>query len=771
MQLFRQHNSLRRQEVRRALPKEPPSWLAWTRRKDVLWAILLAVTLGAIAGLTALRAQHRLNYAEGQIVSDSIVARAEFKARNEAATETAKKAAAAREPSVYSPNPAFISFVQDQFNYLASKATDPNVADARQFPASLEMKPEALTRLRSFFAGNGLPQEQWLGLTQQFRDDLLTLAILTPDRALIERNEKNPAYKIVIQHPLGDLEVVRSEILSVDDTIAIRERIDSKAAKLFSPLLPRVIAALISQNTNPTYVFNEEETKLCKQRASDREPVVEKTFRENDVIVAAGRRINAADIELLELERAAYDTKIDQQNPWMPWISGTGLVGLIMLVSASFWAYILVYNPRIAANPMRGIAFTGLVLLAQTAAVSATLAYPRLLFLTATLPTLISGVVLAIAYDRRFALTVGALHTLLIMISLNLPATFGFVLLAGLATAISQLNEVRSRSKLPLTGLWSGLAMALAVFVTGFAARRLDINASLLDSCKEIGHDALFALTTGLAVGLIVQGLLPLIERLFRVTTAMTLKELNETTLPLLRRLAQEAPGTYQHSLRIADMAEAAAQTIGADGLLCRVGAMYHDVGKINKPHYFVENQAGGPNRHEKLSPAMSVLIIMGHVKDGVEMAREYRLPQSIRQFIETHHGTTLVEYFYHAAKQQRGAQDEPAPSEFEFRYAGPKPQTREAAIIMICDGVEGAARAMAEPTHAKLEQLVHNMSQKRLADGQFDECNITLQELNKVVHSIVKTLAAMYHGRIAYPQDADPPQVENEVRPVTAAS
>lgn len=771
MQIFRQHNSLRRQEVRRALPKDPPPWLAWTRRKDVLWAILLAVTLGTVAGLTALGAQHRFKYAEGQIVSETIVARAKFNARNEAATEAAKKAAEAREPSVYSPNPAFVAFVNDQFAYLARKATDPSVVDAKQFPASLEMKPEALTRLRSFFAGNGLPQEQWIGLVQQFRDDLLTMAIITPDRADIERDEKNPAYKIVIQHPLGELEVVRREILSTDDAIAIRERIDSKAAKLFAPLLPRVVVALVSQNTNPTYVFNEEETKLRKQAAAEREPVIEKTFHENDAIVPAGKRLTSSDSELLDLESAAYDAKVVQKNAWMPWVSGAGLVGLMMLVSASFWVYILAYNPRIAANPMRGIAFTGLVLLAQTAAVSATLAYPRLLFLTATLPTLMTGVVLAIAYDRRFALAVGALHTLLIMISLNLPAAFGFVLLAGLATAISQLDEVRNRSKLPLTGLESGLAMALAVLVTGFATRRLDVNASLLDSLKEISHDALIALTTGLAVGLIVQGLLPLIERLFRVTTAMTLKELNETTLPLLRRLAQEAPGTFQHSLRIADMAEAAAREIGADGLLCRVGAMYHDIGKVNKPHYFVENQAGGPNRHEKLSPAMSVLIIMGHVKDGVEMAREYRLPQSIRQFIETHHGTTLVEYFYHAARQQRGAQDEPAPSEFEFRYGGPKPQTREAAILMICDGVEGAARAMAEPTPAKLEQLVHNMAQKRLADGQFDECSITLQELNKVVQSIVKTLAAMYHGRIAYPQDSAVPRAEADARPAIAAS
>src|SRR5690606_27194625 len=175
-------------------------------------------------------------------------------------------------------------------------------------------------------------------------------------------------------------------------------------------------------------------------------------------------------------------------------------------------------------------------------------------------------------------------------------------------------------------------------------------------------------------------------------------------------------------------------------------------------PAYFVENQGGGPNRHNKLSPAMSLLIIVGHVKDGIEMAREYGLPSLVRHFSESHHGTTLVEYFFHAARQQRDAQGAAAPTEFEYRYPGPKPQTREAAILMICDGVEGAARALSEPTPVRLEQVVHTMAQKRLQDGQFDECNLTLQELHRIEQSMIKTLCAIYHGRIKYPSAANAP-------------
>jgi len=182
----------------------------------------------------------------------------------------------------------------------------------------------------------------------------------------------------------------------------------------------------------------------------------------------------------------------------------------------------------------------------------------------------------------------------------------------------------------------------------------------------------------------------------------------------------------------------------------------------MNKPEYFVENQTGGPNKHDKLSPAMSLLLVVGHVKDGLELAREFKLPRSIQHFIESHHGTTLVEFFYHRAK--RRAQDESVdeneetqiPDEFEYRYHGPKPRTREAAILMIADAVESATRAMSDPSHSRIEALVRTIANKRLMDGQFDDCEITLKDLNLICESISRTVASMYHGRIAYPGGAE---------------
>ena len=253
--------------------------------------------------------------------------------------------------------------------------------------------------------------------------------------------------------------------------------------------------------------------------------------------------------------------------------------------------------------------------------------------------------------------------------------------------------------------------------------------------------------------GLLMTSLLPFVERLFDVQTEISLLELADVAHPLLQELVRRAPGTYNHSINVASIAEAATDAIGANGLLVRVGAYFHDIGKMLKPGYFIENQGENSNRHEALMPAMSTLIIIAHVKDGADLARQHHLPQSMIDFILQHHGTTLVEFFYDRASQlsqrdpDRGTVDEGS-----YRYPGPKPQTKEAAVLMVADAVESAARTLVDPTPARIENLVHSIALKRLLDGQFDECCLTLQELRTVEESLIKSLAAVYHGRIKYP-------------------
>jgi putative nucleotidyltransferase with HDIG domain len=352
--------------------------------------------------------------------------------------------------------------------------------------------------------------------------------------------------------------------------------------------------------------------------------------------------------------------------------------------------------------------------------------------------------ILCIAYDQRFAVGIASIHALMVTIGLDQRVGFLVVLWIGLLSACMLLNDIRSRIKLIEVGGVAAIAMMLACGALGLIA--LDNRWFILTNCG-------YTFLAGLASGFLMLGTLPFIEKAFRITTSMTLLELADASHPLLRRLAIEAPGTYSHSLQVATLAEAAAEAIGANSLLCRVSAYYHDVGKINKPDYFVENQQQGQqNRHINLTPSVSFLIIKGHVMDGIEMAREYTLPTSLFPFIQQHHGTTLVEYFFNAARNdQKQKGEETEVSDTEFRYPGPKPRTREVAILMLSDAAESATRCMKEPTAGRIEALVHELSMKRLLDGQFDECDLTLRDLDRVEKSLTKTLLSIYHGRLAY--------------------
>jgi putative nucleotidyltransferase with HDIG domain len=357
---------------------------------------------------------------------------------------------------------------------------------------------------------------------------------------------------------------------------------------------------------------------------------------------------------------------------------------------------------------------------------------------------------LALTSRRGPAYAGAGLLAVLLTLATAQGSAFLAMLLAISLILFYGLHTVRNRGRIiavgALAALGGGLAAQLAGALDGQTWRFVFWNQTL------------WAMLTTLAAAFLIEGLLPGIERLFAVTTSMTLLEWCDPNKPLLRMLAAESPGTYNHSLLVGTLANAAAEAIGANALLARCGAYYHDIGKTNKPEYFVENQAVGMgSRHDRLSPAMSHLIIIGHVKDGLAMAREYALPTALHAFIPEHHGTCLVEYFYHAATRARRP-DDPEVSDEQFRYPGPKPQSRETAIVMLCDGVEGAVRAMTEPTPNRIEDTVARIVDKRLMDGQLDECDLTFRELATIRQSLVKSLCSIYHARITYPSETEEP-------------
>jgi len=259
-----------------------------------------------------------------------------------------------------------------------------------------------------------------------------------------------------------------------------------------------------------------------------------------------------------------------------------------------------------------------------------------------------------------------------------------------------------------------------------------------------------FAFMGGVGAGIVTAGIAPLVEIAFGYTTDIKLLELANLDQPILRRLMIEAPGTYHHSVIVGTMVEAAASEIDANPLLAKVCGYYHDIGKINKPLYFIENQTNGVNRHDKLAPSMSSLILISHIKDGVEIARKNKLGHDIINTIRQSHGTSLISFFYEKAKQLKG---EDAINIDDFRYPGPKAQTREAGLVMLSDIVEAASRTLANPTPSKIQGLVQNLINKAFSDGQLDECELTLKDLNKIAKSFYKILSGIHHHRIEYPE------------------
>ncbi|MDD3276046.1 MAG: HDIG domain-containing protein, partial [Kiritimatiellales bacterium] len=324
------------------------------------------------------------------------------------------------------------------------------------------------------------------------------------------------------------------------------------------------------------------------------------------------------------------------------------------------------------------------------------------------------------------------------------------VLVLGLLVSVAAIyttRDVKRRTALFRAGFWIGAVKILFALIMAV----LD-KTSWQILMPQLG----IALLCGLASALLAMLLIPLFEHLFKITTDISLLELSDLSHPLLQSLAINAPGTYHHSLMMASLAQNAAEAIGANGLMLRVCAYFHDIGKLVKPGFFSENIQFTENPHDELTPSMSTLVIVSHIKEGVTLAKKYKLPQVIIDGIEQHQGTSLVSVFYHRAKtqQKEAVSGQPAINDEDFRYAGPRPQTREMAILMLADGCEAASRSLEKPTPVRITNLISDIFESRLRDGQLDECTLTLSELNKIKQAFIFSLTNMLHGRVAYPKN-----------------
>ncbi len=339
-----------------------------------------------------------------------------------------------------------------------------------------------------------------------------------------------------------------------------------------------------------------------------------------------------------------------------------------------------------------------------------------------------------------------------------------FSLVCGFV-AVYLTHDMRRRSRLVRAGLFVGLTAA----GLGCAMGAIPLfNPAAGNGWNLIGMEFLTAIFVAALTAMVVSGILPILESLFGITTALSWLEMADLNHPLMKRMTLEAPGTYHHCLVLANLSEAAAESIGANGTKCRACSYFHDIGKLNKPDYFIENSDGTHNPHDELTPTMSALVIMAHVKDGVDLALKHRLNKEIIDVIREHHGTSLIYYFYHRALKlkedveeqvrQGKAREEDVPevSESGFRYPGPRPRSKESAVISLADAVESASRSLVKPTPQRIEQLIEEITDSRLREDQLDECELTLHDIAVIKKSFAATLRSMMHNRIAYPKKDD---------------
>lgn len=592
--------------------------------------------------------------------------------------------------------------------------------------------------------------ERIAGLLAEFQQLLQVLdepGIIDP--GTFERRQLSPGQRLAVEHDDTDTAV----IAGVGDVhLETMMKPGGRIAATWEsvPLLTTIqssIESWLAARVEPTLTYDRPRTLEALREARDNVDVVYEKWYHGQVLVGPGELIGEEELELLHDEYA----EAEEQVPLYLRLIRTGTVVLMMIVLAVInGAYLIRNEPGLVHSYSRLSVYLGAMIVAVGLGCWST---QTPVLRAEVIPVVVMAMIFAVAYNQIMGALTAMTISLLLTLATSGELTEFVVLISVSATAVILLSRVPSRSTLVKVGFVTGVAFFVVDCGMGvLESQSLDI----IWSDGQLISEACKGAAWCLGAGFLVAGSLPFIEKAFGVVTDISLLEMSDISHPLLQELVRRAPGTYNHSISVATIAESAAESIGANGLLVRVGAYFHDIGKMLKPEYFVENMTEGmTSRHEDLAPAMSTLIIIGHVKDGVDLALEHHLPQPMIDFIEQHHGTTLVQYFYHEAKKQaEGNSDHRTDAEeSSFRYPGPKPQTKEAGVMMLSDAVESASRTLSEPTPRRIETLVHKITMDKLLDGQFEDSPLTLSEIHTIEESLTQSLIAIYHGRIKYPE------------------
>lgn len=487
-----------------------------------------------------------------------------------------------------------------------------------------------------------------------------------------------------------------------------------------------IVAGVAQTQLRPNYIFNIRETDKRKKSALESVEPVRETVKKGQSLVRRGDVVTEEQIYIME-ELGLHKGHVNEARVF-------GLAIYVLLSMGIILAYLHKFSPEIFANDLQ-LVLLGIITLSALVLGKAAHYYSDFVA-----PVAAGALMTAILIDTRLGLVISVALAMLFGVIADNELRAVAIVLVGSLTGVFSVSKLTHGYSLTRTGLWIGAINFLVAISTG-----------LVDQIGsgQILMQGLLGAVGGIASAVVTIGLLPYLENSFNITTSLKLLDLARPNHPLMQKLLLEAPGTYHHSVLVGNLAETAADLVGADPVIVRVGAYYHDIGKIKRPYFFVENQVGGENPHDKIAPSLSTLIVTSHIKDGLDICREYKLPQVIRDIVQQHHGTTLVSYFYRLATENEHSE---CIIEADFRYEGPSPQSKEAALVMLADACEAAVRSIAKPNQNRIEATVRKMIRERLIDGQLDECNLTLKDLNTIGDVFIRVLSSMFHSRVEYP-------------------
>lgn len=688
-------------DLRRSTPdKKSVTW--WIVLRAVLSGLVFVLVVSSIL-IFEFMPVDRIILDEGNVSDSDIRAPREITYASQTLTEEAKDRAAAAVKDIYDP---------------------PDARVARQQVTKARQILDYIDSVRQDSYARPEQQRQWI---EAIPDLSLPTAIIDQILSLSEEN-----WQAVQAETVSVVDEAMREEIRESQLDQARRRVSALVDLALSEVQAGIVSELATDLIKPNSFYNTKKTEEAKQLARESVKPVSRTIAKGEIILREGDIVTSLDVEAL--------SALGLRQAEIEWQGVASTIIFVLLITIVLVFYLVRFRLECWGRWPRMLLLLFLLVLFILAA---KLMVPDQTTRSYLLPTAALSMLLTVLLGPQLAITATVLFSLIVgfMAGGSLELTT-YALVGGLIASLS-LSRVEKLNAF----FWAGVYVALANLAVVLAFR---LPKQDYDAVQFLTLAGLSLINGGLSASLTLAGFY-LLGTLFDITTSLQLMELARPTHPLLRELLLKAPGTYHHSILVSNMAEEAAGRIGADAMLARVGAYYHDIGKTTRPYFFVDNQVEGVNVHERLDSHTSAQIIISHVQDGLDLAKKYHLPHKVRDFIAQHHGTSLATYFYRQALESEGNKV----NEEDFRYPGPKPQTKEVAIVMLADSCEAAVRAERPDSLEGIEELVRKVIGSKVLDRQLDECDLTLRDLDEIRSAFVSILQGVFHPRIKYPEEA----------------